>query len=167
MEFERLKKELLREARKLKACPDGLYKLEQAQNVKQLVSLFFKTLDFSLEHNYPSKELREKFRGLVEECGVFFGGSNIEVTNFKNLALFGNSKGKAKYTGYTVADIYAREDSEIDIEANGNSFVIVGTADNSKVHIKATDTAKVTIIKHGGIVTYEVEGSAKVKIKEK
>lgn len=167
MNFNELKAALFKEAQAKKACAEGLKQIRQATDVRQLVTLFFKTLDFSIENDYPSRELRQAFRGKVEDYGVFLSGDNINVTNFKRLATFGNAKGKALYGGYSVGDIHARDESELNIVVNDNAFVVVSTADSAKVHITASGTAKVTIIKHGGIVTYDAKDAARITIKDR
>ena len=166
MNFNELKRALVKEAKEKKACTEGLAQLREANDIRQLVTLFFKTLDFSLENDYPSQDLRREFFGKVEDYGVFFRG-NYNITNFKYLAAFGDSKITARYGGYSVGNVYARENSEVTIEANGNAFVVVSTADSAKVHIIASDTAKVTMIKHGGIVTFNAKDAARIKVTDK
>lgn len=117
MELKELKKKLAAEAKEKGICREWYEFILNAPSKERLLTLFVKGLDFCVENDYPSAQLRAEFAGLRQHFGIFMS-DHISVKSGKYVIGFGTSEGKAAYSGFDVAQIWAREDTRLG--GNGN-----------------------------------------------
>ena len=65
------------------------------------------------------------------------------VKDLRNVVAFGTSEGTAEFTGFHVAQIWARDNVKISIKASGYAYITVDIADRAEVEITASDAARV------------------------
>lgn len=166
MDLIHLKRALAAEAQAKGICSEWYNYILRANSKERLLTLFVKGLDFVFDNDFPSAELRAEFKGLYEHYGVFIN-EPINVAGVRRIVAFGTSEGYANFSGFEVAQIWARDDTKLTVEVKDNTFVCVDITDRAKVEIKASVSAKVTIIQHGGEYINQTSDSAKIKVIDK
>lgn len=162
--MKRLRIELARQAKAKGICPEWHETLKKTQNIKELASMFLRGIDFCTENDYPSIDfIRANFKGKVEEYGIHLDES-VRLTNPRKTVLLGKSEGIIELDGFTVAEVFLKHDSTLELKASGNSFVMVSLFEKTSLTVTASDHARVRIRKHGGSVTYSTSGDGSVKI---
>lgn len=165
--MENIINEIAKKAHKLGACQQGYRELLSATSKHDLCHFYIKNLDFCLEHNFPSNEyIRKHFKGFMEEQGIYLDDI-IELHNQRMCIALGNTNGRVIAGEYSVAEIYAKHQSELNVVAKGNAFVMVDVYDDAVVDVCVSDRAKVCVNRYGGNVTYNATGDSVVKIIEK
>ena len=91
----------------------------------------------------------------------------IEVKDLRNVVAFGTSEGTAEFTGFHVAQIWARDNVKISIKASGYAYITVDIADRAEVEITASDAARVSVFLHGGNYTGSTTDNARIKVIDK
>lgn len=149
MKFDKLNKTLRDEAIRLNLCKKWQETIwNENLSQEELIDIYFRGLDFAIEHHYPSNEfIKENFdKDLLRRKGVLVDDT-YSLLNQRFAILLGNSKSTMRYNGTNLAQVYVRDYSEVRIEAKGRSHIIVHTYDFGKVdaHI-LDDTATIKII---------------------
>ena len=165
--MENIINEIAKKAHKLGACQQGYRELLSATSKHDLCHSYIKNLDFCLEHNFPSNDyIRKHFKGIMEEQGIYLDDV-IELHNLRMCITLGKTNGRIILSEYSVAEIYAKHQSALNIVAKDNAFVMVDIYDDAVVNVCASDRAQVCVNRHGGKITYNATGDAVVKIMEK
>lgn len=165
--MENIINEIAKKAHKLGACQQGYRELLSATSKHDLCHSYIKNLDFCLEHNFPSNDyIRKHFKGIMEEQGIYLDDV-IELHNLRMCITLGKTNGRIILSEYSVAEIYAKHQSALNIVAKDNAFVMVDVYDDAVVNVYASDRAQVCVNRHGGKITYNATGDAVVKIMEK
>lgn len=165
--MENIINEIAKKAHKLGACQQGYRELLSATSKHELCHSYIKNLDFCLEHNFPSNEyIRKHFKGIMEEQGIYLDDV-IELHNLRMCITLGKTNGRIILSAYSVAEIYAKHQSALNIVAKDNAFVMVDVYDDAVVNVCVSDRAQVCVNRHGGKVTYNATGDAVVKVMEK
>ena len=136
MEFQQLKKRLAEEAKANGICEEWYNHILNAPSKERLLTLFVKGLDFCLKNEFTD-DLWAEFQGMRQHYGVF-KNEPIEVKDLRNVVAFGTSEGTAEFTGFHVAQIWARDNVKISIKASGYAYITVDIADRAEVEITAT-----------------------------
>jgi hypothetical protein len=79
----------------------------------------------------------------------------------------GATQGHIDVSGFEVCEIFAKHNSELNVVAKDNAFVVIDIFDEAVVSIHASDRAKVCVNHYGGSITKDAMGDAIVKIREK
>lgn len=165
--MENIINEIAKKAHKLGACQQGYRELLSATSKHDLCHSYIKNIDFCLEHNFPSNDyIRKHFKGIMEEQGIYLDDV-IELHNLRMCITLGKTNGRIILSAYSVAEIYAKHQSALNIVAKDNAFVMVDVYDDAVVNVYASDRAQVCVNRHGGKITYNATGDAVVKIMEK
>ena len=143
MEFQQLKKRLAEEAKANGICEEWYNHILNAPSKERLLTLFVKGLDFCLKNEFTD-DLWAEFQGMRQHYGVF-KNEPIEVKDLRNVVAFGTSEGTAEFTGFHVAQIWARDNVKISIKASGYAYITVDIADRAEVEITASDAARVSV----------------------
>lgn len=167
MELKELKIKLASEAKAKGICREWHEFILNAHSKERLLTLFVKGLDFCLENNYPSAQLRAEFSGLRQHFGIFMNDDHISVKSGKYVIAFGTSEGKAAYSGFDVAQIWAREDTRMEVTATDNAVVCIEVADRAQVTITASGAARVSVFLHGGTIAQTSREKATIKVIDK
>lgn len=119
-----------------------------------------------LPKNEFTDDLWAEFQGMRQHYGVF-KNEPIEVKDLRNVVAFGTSEGTAEFTGFHVAQIWARDNVKISIKASGYAYITVDIADRAEVEITASDAARVSVFLHGGNYTGSTTDNARIKVIDK
>lgn len=166
MDFKELKRALAAEAQAAGICSEWYARILNAGSKERLIALCFGGMDFVIENDYPSKALRQEFDGTRQIYNIFEDEA-FSVKNPRKLIAFEGATGTGEFANFAVAQVWARKGSEVSITAKDNCYVTVDVAPGAKVNIKATDAASVIVFHHGGSITQEAEGKAKIRIIKK
>lgn len=166
MSFEELKRALAAEAQAKGICSEWYSFILRATSKERLLMLFVKGLDFVFDNDFPSTELRTEFKGLHEHYGVFIN-EPFNVTDMRRIVAFGTSEGKARFSGFCAAQIWARDDTKLVVRIENNAFVCIDITDRAEVEIIASGAAKVTVFQHGGEYINWTSGNANIKVIDK
>lgn len=162
-----LSKELARQAKAKGICTPWHNVLLKLQNKEAMVKMYLKGIDFCLANNYPPNDfIREHFKGVMEEQGVFLDDS-IKVVNMPKCVCLGTTCGSIEAAGYEVCEIYVKHNSELNVIAKDNAFVMIDIYDDAIISVYASDRAKVCVNHHGGSVNRYAMNDAIIKIREK
>ena len=160
MEFQQLKKRLAEEAKANGICEEWYNHILNAPSKERLLTLFVKGLDFCLKNEFTD-DLWAEFQGMRQHYGVF------KNEDLRNVVAFGTSEGTAEFTGFHVAQIWARDNVKISIKASGYAYITVDIADRAEVEITASDAARVSVFLHGGNYTGSTTDNARIKVIDK
>lgn len=166
MDFKQLKKALAAEAKKAGICAEWHDYILQATSKERLVALYFGGFDFVEENDFPSEPLRREFDDIRRHYHVY-ENETFSVRNPRRLVAYTGAQGNASFTDYTVAQLWARKGSEVNVKASGRAYVTLDVVEGAKAHIKASGKSRVTVFLHGGTVTQEKEDEAVITIKQK
>lgn len=167
MEFQDLKSELKSTAIKNGLCEDWQKMFEHSKDKETLVQMYMRGIDFCFSNNYPSvKYIEDNFKGVCEKYGVYVN-EEVNLTNVRKLAFVGKCKANLKYDSYEVAQIYAKDDSEVTIEADNHSIITIDCFDNSIIRVSAKNNAQVIINRYlGAEVSTKSDETGIIKIIE-
>lgn len=167
MTFNELKKALAAEAQAAGICAEWYNYILQATSKERLLALYFGGFDFVAEHDYPSEPLRREFDDVRKHFHIYENEA-FAVKNARKLVVYTGAKGKAEYTNFAVAQLWARKGAEMEVTASGNAYVTMDVAEGARVSIKASGKSKVVVFHHGGtITTQEAADEAVITIKKK
>jgi hypothetical protein len=162
----KLNKELAAEAKAKGICEEWHDRLQQTEDKHSLVKMFLDGIDFCISEDYPSPKFFKLFDGIRQQYGIFRDES-IQMENSKYVVAFGQCEGKAKYTAYTVGQVFVRHESKLTVTASGHSFVVVDIFDNAEIKVEASDNAKICVNQYGGnaiCITDAESGNAVIKV---
>lgn len=159
--------ELARQAKKKGICKQWYHDLKETEETEKLIDLYLRGIDFCLSNDYPTNDyIRANFKGKMEPYGIHLDEALNEVNKKKVIAL-GICTGKIEASGFIVSEVFVKHNSELEITASENSFVMVDIFDNSVISIVASGNAKVCINRYGGMIEVKESENAMVKIVEK
>ena len=102
----------------------------------------------------------------MEKQGVFLD-DNVKVENMPKCVCLGATKAHVEVQGFQVCEVFAKHDSELNVFAKDNAFVVIDIFDDAVVQIHASDRAKVCVNHYGGVIEQKAMGDSIVKIREK
>lgn len=165
-----LSKILAKEAKKKGICKEWHQELKKLTDRRAMAEMYLRGIDFCLKNNYPSNDfIKAEFGDIAPLMGVFVD-SEISVENKPKCVCLGATFGNIKTNGFNVCEIFAKHDSELNIIAADNAFVMVDIFDNSFVNIYIHDRAKVCVNQYGENATVKIienDADAQVKIRVK
>ncbi len=130
-------------------CQKGAKDLSGDLSVERLSQLFFKYVDFCVGRDTPSLEQLRKFKGKVEEYGIFVD-DEVKTDDLENAVLNGECKGFLKYTGYSVSRLFIRHTSQAAVNVEDHAYVTIDIFDNSHLYLAvAGANAKVYVNVYG------------------
>lgn len=114
-----------------------------AQNLKEvndltLIDLYFKTLDWCMERNFPTDDHLKKMK-----APNFYYNTEVNLLNPKRVAIF-QSKGSVEIDGFGVTQVFVR-DSDIEIITKDYALCYVYSI-NSKVDVISKGKSKVNFL---------------------
>lgn len=117
-------------------CRMWQWKLKPGLNVDNLVQLYVKGIDFCISEDFPTLEfMRDNFKGKCEEFGVFIDDEISDLVDSPDVVLNGHCKAMLRYSGYTVARIFARHNSETAVNVANNAIVTIDAFDDTNLVI--------------------------------
>lgn len=161
---------LANEAKKKGICKEWHTALKSLTDRKEMVKMYLRGIDFCLANNYPDNEfIKAHFADVAPEMGVFVDCPVI-VENSPKCVCLGACFGKVTTNGFNVTELFVKNESEINIVANDNAFVMVDIFDQSVINIHAHERAKVCVNQYGdrarvNIVFRNADAHVKIRVK--
>jgi hypothetical protein len=159
----KLNKELAVEAKAKGICQEWYNRLQHTEDKHALIKMFLDGIDFCISEDYPSPRFFQLFDGIRQQYGIF-RNEPIQTENSKHVVAFGRCKGTAKYTDYSVGQVFIKHETNLKLTASGNAFVMVDIFDSAKIAVEAKDNAKVCINQYGGTIIPVKSDNATIKI---
>lgn len=166
MNFKELKKALASEAKAAGICEEWHGYILNAPNKERLIALYFGGFDFVEENDFPSEPLRREFDDIRRHYAIY-EAERFNAKNPRRLVAYTGAEGTAHFTGFAVAQVWARKGAQVTIGADDRSCVTLDVAQGAAAHIKATGKSSVIVFNHGGTVTQEATDNAVITIKDK
>lgn len=159
---------LAKAARQAGICEEWYGKIKAGANKNQLADLYIKGLKFCLERNYPDKSIiKEHFGDIAHDYGVYVD-EWIELDNVKKIVALGNSSGNIVCDRFNVGEIFAANDSELNVKLKDRSITRIDIYDNAVVNVFISDEARVWINKHNANgLNIRKSGNPQIKIVDK
>lgn len=135
---------------------------------QELVDMYFRGLDFCIEHHFPSNEfIKNNFEEELRWSNGVFVDESRSVLNARRVVALGKSNIKLRINGYEVSQMYLRDNSTADIFVRHHAHLIIHLFDKSSVNILDTSSVnKPIIILHGNNAHYSLRDGADAVIKK-
>ena len=159
MDLQQLKKSLAAEAKAAGICDEWYNYILDAPGKPRLLALYYGGFDFVKNNDYPSEPLRREFDDIRKHYNIF-EGEHIDKKNPKRLVAYKGTTGCIAYDGYGVGQIWVRPGAELEVTAEGNSYVTIDVAEGATVAVYAKDCSRIAVFMHGGNVKQRREGNA-------
>lgn len=161
-----LGKLLKQEAGSLGACERGLDNLEKL-NEQELLNRYIHFIDFAIDKHWPSNGfIKKHFDSDLLHKNNIYVDEFVSRRNARQVVVVqGKCSGELLYDGFTTADVYVRDDSELTIDCSRMSKVFVSVYDGAKVKVCQHDLASVYVYCYGD--GCEVESDGEVLIRRK
>lgn len=160
-------KELAKQAKKNGICEEWYKELRKLTDKRAMVDMYIRGIDFCLSNDYPTNDyIREHFKGVMEEKGIFLDDS-VNLVNFRYCVALGKTKATIKVTGYKACEVFAKHQSEVNVVAEGDAFVEIDMFDDSTLCVTSAGKAKVHINRYGGTLRFEQNDDSVIKVVEK
>ncbi|WP_042373649.1 hypothetical protein [Bacteroides neonati] len=125
-------------------CGNGQSGLMNALSIDDLVTEYWRGIDFCLAKDYPRLQVMKKFKKELRTQHIYIG-EEVKLENETKAAFLFNCKVDFTANEYAVSRIYAKHNSLISIRASGHAFVMVDALDSSILDIECIEEAKVII----------------------
>lgn len=157
-------KQLKSQAERLGACQNGTQGLENL-NEQGLINRYIHFIDYASKVGFPSNEfIKENFDKSLLEHNNIYVDAEFERRNARQVVVVqGKSNGVLLYDGYTVADVYVRDSSEVVIDCSRMSKVFINVFNNANVKVTQRDGASVYVFRHGNECSICSEGEVMQK----
>lgn len=157
-------KQLKSQAERLGACKDGTQGLEKL-NEQGLINRYIHFIDYASKVGFPSNEfIKENFDKALLEHNNIYVDAEFERRNARQVVVVqGKSNGVLLYDGYTVADVYIRDSSEVTIDCTRMSKVFINVFNSANVRVIQRDGASVYVFRHGDKCSIYTEGEVMQK----
>lgn len=164
----KIAKELAKQAKLHGICQDWYNDLKTLEDKRKMAEMYLNGIDFCLANDYPSNDyIRANFSDVINEFGIYLD-DKFSTINPPKCVLLGNANGLVDITGFTVAELFAKHDSTLTVNASDNSFVMVDVFDTAGVYVTVKDNAKVCVNLYGNAeVWQEVHDAGVVKVIKK
>ena len=166
MDFKDLKKALASEAKAAGICQEWYEYILNAPDKGRLMALYFGGYDFVEANDFPSEPLRREFDDILRHYNIY-EAVRFDTKNPRRLVAYAGAEGTAHFTGFAVAQVWARQGAQVAIDACDYSYITLDVAQGATAHIKATDESSVIVFNHGGTIAQEATGDALITIKDK
>ncbi|MDR1652227.1 MAG: hypothetical protein LBS01_00995 [Prevotellaceae bacterium] len=147
----KLNKELAKEAKVKGICKEWYDRLQHTEDKRVLIQMFLEGIDFCISEDFPPQRFFQLFDGIRQQYGIF-RDEQIHIENSEYVVAFGQCEGSVNYSGFSVGQIFVKDESKLTINASGNAFVMIDIFDNAKIEVCAKDTAKIVVNEYGGTV---------------
>ena len=94
------KRELVRQAKKMKGCNPGLLQLKESKSIEELIKCYYDRIDFCMAHNFPSNEYIKRFGNDAERMGIYVD-KKWRLKNPNTGVLLGRCDIEAEYSGFS------------------------------------------------------------------
>ena len=157
-------KQLKSQAESLGACQNGTQGLQNL-NEQGLINRYIHFIDYASKVGFPSNEfIKENFDKSLLEHNNIYVDAEFERRNARQVVVVqGKSNGVLLYDGYTVADVYVRDSSEVVIDCSRMSKVYINIYNKATVNIIQRDGASVYVYLYGDDASINQQGDIMVR----
>ncbi|WP_316743810.1 hypothetical protein [Pedobacter antarcticus] len=137
-------------------------------DVKKLLDLYIKNIDYVLSEDYPTKDDLLEYGGTsLADHGIYID-SQSKLSNQATLVFLGKCHSVVDISKFTVSNIYVKNNSLLELEVTDNAFVIVDCFDSSCIQVVASGKSRVIINHYGNAeLVYSKQDQATVKVNHK
>lgn len=125
-------------------CDKGQNGLMSADNIPDLVTEYWRGIDFCLAKDYPRLRVMKRFQDEFRAQHVYLGES-VKIENEARNAFLYGCKVEFTANNYAVSRLYAKHDSLVCIKASGHAYVMVDALDDSIISVECIEDAKVIV----------------------
>ena len=133
-------------------------------DVEEMISKFFKGLDFFLKNRFMSNEfMKDNFDIDVRRSHNVLVDDDYQLSNPKQSLITGNSNARINVDSWNVATIYIIDNSFTKVIAKENAFVMVHVLDSAQVNVTQEGDSKVFVYVHSKDSVVITTGKVTVK----
>lgn len=146
--MDKLNTELRQSAVDLGLCAQWQGDWTTDKNALELIEMWKRGIDFAIKHQYPSNEfIKANFdKKLLNECLVFVDDDiNLEDASSGIYVLNGECRGRIVFEPWSVATVYIRHSSNVNIIAKSFSKVFIRLFDEAEVNTRPLESATIRI----------------------
>ena len=169
-----LSKILREDARKIGLCDMWYGQWTDDTDKDELVSKFFRGLDFCIKHRWPSKSfITQHFsQDFLRDNGILVDDTrsypvrdeNRRLVHLKEFVLIGDSHTTVRYAYRPhMCNIWACDNSTVKVDVKYGAFIMIHLFDNTSADIKTDLVSSVTVIRHSRKAKVKKEGVVTVK----
>ena len=169
-----LSKILREDARKIGLCDMWYGQWKDDTDKDELVSKFFRGLDFCIKHRWPSKSfITQHFsQDFLRDNGILVDDTrsypvrdeNRRLVHLKEFVLIGDSHTTVRYAYRPhMCNIWACDNSTVKVDVKYGAFIMIHLFDNTSADIKTDLVSSVTVIRHSRKAKVKKEGVVTVK----
>lgn len=149
-------------------CEKGQGGLMNSSSIDDLVTEYWKGIDFCLAKDYPRMRVMKRFQNEFRKQHVYLD-ETVKIENIEKTVFLGLCYATFIANDYSVCRIYVKHASKLNIKASDNSYVMVDALNTSDVIVECTENAKVIVnlysnaasvgatkVVHKNIETYEL-----------
>lgn len=125
-------------------CEKGKSGLMNSSSIDDLVTEYWKGIDFCLAKDYPRMRVMKRFQIEFRKQHVYLD-ENINIENVEKAAFIGQCYATLVANGYSACRVYVKHSSKLNIKASGNAYVMVDALNASDVIVECTEGAKVIV----------------------
>lgn len=126
-------------------CSDGQHNLIEAKDKSDMVSAFWRGIDFCLARNYPGlSTLKDFFLQELQAQHIYIDES-VSLINVRRSAFLGDCTAEFIANEYTVSRLYVKHNSLLTVKASDHAYVMVDALDNTLVNVEVIGSAKVIV----------------------
>lgn len=153
---------LAKQAKKLKGCKDGLARLRQCKNEKDLIECFYDYIDYCIAKGFPTKDELLSVPKNIRYAACIYVNESLSVHNPGRIVLI-DSAVHVSMGGYNVCRAYVVGNSRLHVESSGNSVIMIDALGESDVKVVANDPSRVIVNLYGNA---KCDGATKVNAME-
>lgn len=125
-------------------CDKGQNGLMSADSIADLVTEYWRGIDFCLAKDYPRLRIMKRFQAEFRKQHVYLGEA-VTLTNEKRAAFLGGCVVEYDADGYSASYLYVKHNSKLTIKALGHACVMIDALDESIVDVECAENAKVIV----------------------
>ncbi|MGV0847448.1 hypothetical protein ACTS9T_12885 [Empedobacter falsenii] len=165
MDFNNIKIEVLKRAKRNEICKEAVVKMENVQTLDELLDMYISSIDFSFSTEFLSNDfMRRNLKGKMEHKGIFLDDS-IDLHNNREIVCLGDSRLNYLADEFSVAQMYLRDNVKARLVVRDSAFVMIDIFDNVQLEIEASNKANVRVnCFKGAKVTFKSDDESYVKI---
>lgn len=127
------------------SCDFGVNGVKTASSIHDLISLLKSPqgIEFCMENSFPSLDILKTYESELLVSGVYFQGKhNLENPNL--VIAFGGTIG-IHLNGYTVCQVYATNDAQINVFGNDSAIAMVEVHGDASVFVQQLDESSINV----------------------
>lgn len=134
-------------------CEDGIKGWHADSSQQELIDKFKEYIDFCQRHDWPSNDfIKANFDRDLLHKNLIFVDEHIDLDNAPSgvYIVNGECSGTIRVAPWSVATLYLRHDTNVQIEAGDFARVFIRLYDNSNATVSAAENAIVKVYDRRG-----------------